>query len=132
MNTTLPNCPRVARLLPDGKPRYIRIYDADSENTGRVIDRYTVVFTGRYTQKTGGEHWILGMNAAPFHPQGFGQHSVSHHIIDRAENKWPPVVGRKCHLGKRIEWDDLPSDCQKLVMSDYCNLWDLPDPTKTV
>ena len=117
---TLPTCPRVARLLPNGKPKYIRVYDQEE-----AIDRYTVVFTGRYTSKTGGEHWYVGMNARPFHPQGYGQHGGSRDIIDAPNGKWPPAIGRKCHLGKRIEWEDLPPDCQKLVMQDYCNLWDI-------
>ena len=39
---------RYNNLLPEGKPRYIRCYD----NNGKSFDQYTVVFTGRYTNKT--------------------------------------------------------------------------------
>jgi hypothetical protein len=112
---------RINNLLPDGKPRWVRVYD----NGGETIDRYTVVFTGHYTHKTGREHWVLGMNDSPFHPQGFGQHSSYPYQIDATDGKWPPAIGRKNHLGKRIIFDDLPTDCKKLVLSDYKDLWDV-------
>lgn len=116
---------RVKRLLPNGKPRWIRCYD----NEGESADRYTVVFTGHYTHKTARQHVGLSMSAYPFHPQGIGQHFESPHQIDcgDARNyKWAPALGRKCHLGIRIAFDDLPPDCQKCVMQDYLYLWDLP------
>jgi hypothetical protein len=103
---------RTERLLPGGTPRYIRCYD----NGGKSFDRYTVVFTGRYKKKTGGMFLDLRMSANPFHPQGFGQHGESDMQID-----WPTYG----HLGKKIQFKDLPEDCQKLVMSDYRDLWDL-------
>lgn len=104
---------RKIRLLPDGIPKYVHCYD----NGGKTIDRYTVVFTGRYTHKTGGEHWYVGMSGAPFHPQGFGQHGSSRDQIDY------PTYG---HLGKKIKFTDLPESCQKLVLNDYISLWDIP------
>lgn len=109
---------RVARLMPNGIPKWIRCYD----NGGRSIDNFTVVFTGRYTHKTGGEHWVLAMNAAPFHPQGFGQHASYQEQVD---TPWPPSIGHKNHLGVRIKFTDLPEDCQQVVLTDYCNLWDI-------
>lgn len=112
---------RLQTLLPDGKPKYVRIYDNDGES----IDRYTVVFSGNYTSKTGGEHVVLAMNGRPFHPQGFGQHCNSMEIID-APQGWAPAIGRKCHLGRRIEWEDLPEDCRTFVLREYRELWDLP------
>jgi len=48
----------------------------------------------------------IGMNASPFHPQGFGQHGE----IERRN------VGS--HLGKRINISDLPQDCKRLVLQD--------------
>jgi hypothetical protein len=101
---------RTERLLPGGEPRYIRCYD----NGGETVDRYTVVFSGRYRHKTGGEFMNLGMSAAPFHPQGFGQHGFSREQID-----WPTYG----HLGKKIKFADLPEDCRNLVMHEYTDLW---------
>jgi hypothetical protein len=44
---------RLLSLMPNGVPKYVRVYD----NGGKSFDRYTVVFTGRYTHKTGGACW---------------------------------------------------------------------------
>jgi hypothetical protein len=105
---------RRQRFLPGGKPRYVHVYD----NGGETFDRYTVVFTGRYTHKTGGEHMYIGASAHPFHPQGFGQHGYSepHKQIDY------PSYG---HLGKKISFDALPPDVQKMTLNTYEDLWDL-------
>ena len=35
------------------------------------------------------------------------------------------ITKRKCHLGTRIPFTDLPEDCQRLVVSDYMDLWNL-------
>lgn len=109
---------RAARLLPGGKPRYVRVYD----NGGESFDRYTAVFTGRYRHKTAGSFLHLGMSAHPFHPQGFGQHGESDRQIDY------PTYG---HLGKKISFDALPADCQRCVLQTYQDLWDLPKPGAT-
>lgn len=102
---------RLDHLLPQGNPLYVRIYD-----NGEPGDRYTVVFTGRYRHQTGGEFWYLGMSAAPFHPQGIGQHGSSPYQIDR------PHYG---HLGKKITWAQLPEDCRKCTLATYKELWGL-------
>jgi hypothetical protein len=87
------------------------------DNKGETVDRYTVVFTGRYSHKTGGSFWYLGMNSAPFHPQGFGQHG---------ESKYSPIDRPKySHLGKLIKFTDLPDDCQRCAINTYKELWDL-------
>jgi hypothetical protein len=36
-----------------------------------------------------------------------------------------PSIGRRCCLGVRIRFEDLPEDCQKCVLQDYEYLWDL-------
>lgn len=123
---------RQHRLLPNGKPRWVRIYD----NEGDSADRYTCIFTGRYTHKTEREHLLIGMSERPYHPQGVGIHSSYPYQCDtigkdgRPWSVWPPAIGRKCHLGKRIVFDDLPFDCKILVMDNYCCLWDLKLPKK--
>jgi hypothetical protein len=124
---------RTARLLPDGVPRWIRCYD----NGGETCDRYTVVFTGRYTHKTGGEHCYLGMSGSPFHPQGVCMHGSDFRQIDTIAKSgrghcWPPALGRKNHLGKRIPFANLPTDCQRAVLQDYCELWNIPLPAKEI
>ncbi len=111
--------------MPSGVPRWIRIYDNDGES----IDRFSVVFTGRFPKDHGPygtEHPYLAMNAAPFHPQGFGQHgSTWNSPADTKDGKWAPAVGRKCHLGRRIEWEDLPEDCQTFVLDNYRAIWSI-------
>jgi hypothetical protein len=108
---------RAARIIPNGKPRYIRCYD----NGGETADRYTVVFTGNYnnigkpkrTRKIS-NFMYLGMSDNPFHPQGFGQHGDSPTLIDKPSYK---------HLGKKIPYYKLSSHAQLLVMQDYLYLW---------
>jgi len=87
----------------------IRCYDS-GENSG--ADRYTVVFMNRadygftpdYIRKTGRDFYpCLGMSGAPFHPQGIGQHSDC-------------KLGR--HLGKRVPFASLPTDCRNAVTQD--------------
>ena len=69
------------------------------------MDRYTVVYM---EQPENGHNMFacVGMNDSPFHPQGIGQHSAC-------------MIGR--HLGKRIPFETLPEDCQKLVKMDTSN-----------
>src|SRR5947209_2655405 len=113
---------RLARLLPGGVPRYVRIYD----NGGASADRYTVVFSGNNPRW---EHpympgWgrfsypVLGISDAPFWPQGVCLHSSYPRLVDR------PKYG---HLGKKIKWSDLNADCQRAVLRDYLDFWELPE-----
>lgn len=120
---------RIKALIPGGVPRHIRAYDnggpgalmrrrpGQEEREEGTIDRYTVVFTGRYRHKTARQSRYVGMSGAPFHPQGFCQHGEHHTPIDF------PTYG---HLGKKIKFEDLPEDCQLVVIEDYLYLWDLP------
>ena len=105
---------RLNRLFPNGKPKYVRCYD----NGGKTQDRYTVVFTGHYTHKTGRQHIYLGMSENPFHPLGIGAHGENHAQIDY------PVYS---HLGKKIKFDNLPDECKKCVNQTYLYLWNFED-----
>lgn len=112
---------RLARLMPNGIPKYVRCYN----NGGKTIDRYTVVYTGNYNnighnprEAKPKSHEYVSMSGAPYHPQGVCQHGESDRLID-----WPTYG----HLGKKIKFNDLPEDCQKVVISDYKNIWALPD-----
>lgn len=99
--------------MPNGIPRYIRIFDFGEEH----LERYTVIFTKKPIHLKGssrsGIFIFVGMSNNPFHPQGFGQHG---------ETKDPR--GGK-HLGKRITFAELPPDCKKLVISDYKDIWEI-------
>lgn len=106
---------RRENFMPGGIPRKIRIYD----NGGASFDRYTVVYTGNYRRTPRCQHQYVGMSENPFHPQGFGQHGESDDVIDYPSYK---------HLGKKIKWEDLPPNCQKLVIQDYMEIWQLHDP----
>ena len=108
---------RKERLLPDGKPRYVRCYDNGGTEKGGSFDRYTVVFTGHY-KKDGYYFEYLGMSARPFHPQGFGQHGESQTQID-----YPTYS----HLGKKISFGQLPEDCKLCVLQDYKDNWNIND-----
>lgn len=115
---------RRERFMPNGMPKYVRIYDNGGPDVeGGSIDRYTVVFVGHYGQPPGRTN-ILAMNAAPFHPQGFGQHGEYETGFD-TNNGWSIPIGRKNHLGTRIAFDVLPDDCKKLTVQDYEYYWDL-------
>lgn len=76
----------------------IRCYD----DGGKSIDRYTVIYMDQ-PERLPNTFAAVGMNATPFHPQGFGQHCTA-------------MPGR--HLGKRIPFESLPEDCQRLVRQD--------------
>lgn len=92
-----------ARWL-EGAPRAVlACYDS---GPNRGFDRYTVLYGAPiWTADMGRNVPYVGMSAAPFHPQGFGQHGEM------------PSYNRAA-LGKKIRFLDLPPDCQKLVVQD--------------
>ena len=117
---------RLSSLLPNNEPKYVRIYDnGGTDAKDGSIDRYTVVFSGNYPMKNKGWHNILGMNGLPYWPQGFCQNMEYREVID-APKGWAPAIGRKCHLGKRISFSELPKDCQHVVLHEYAENWLLP------
>lgn len=95
--------PKVIRVL--GFP--IKIYD----NGGKTFDQYTVVYCHKFT-KTPIPGWpekfdgydFRGMSDNPFHPQGYGLYG---------EGVTPGI-----HLGKRINFKDLPVRCRECVKMD--------------
>lgn len=103
---------RKERLMPNGIPKYIRVYD----NGGKTADRYTVVYTGNYKKDKPEICFYVGMSENPFHPQGFGMHGSYTEMIDKPSYR---------HLGKKITFDNLPEDCKKVVMEDYHMLWQI-------
>ena len=113
---------RQERLIPNGTPRYVRIYD----NGGETADRFTVVYTGNYNNIGRNSrvdratpcptHYYVGMSEQPTHPQGVCLHSDTFFIIDQ------PTYG---HLGRKIKFADLPEACQQVVMRDYKEIWEI-------
>ena len=75
----------------------VRIYD----NGGKTFDRYTAVYMA--FPERGGCYEARGMSAHPYHPQGYGMSCSA-------------VPGK--HLGKRIKFEELPKECQKLIQED--------------
>lgn len=102
---------RYQRLMPKGIPRYIRCYKLPEY----MIDPYTVVFTGRY----GKNKLYISMGPTPYYPDGVCCHGEECYYIDRPSYK---------HLGKPISFDLLPIECQKVVISDYMDIWQLGVP----
>lgn len=103
---------RKENLLPGNVPKWIRCFD----NGGKTADKYTVVFTHAHSFGMRGYTVGIGMSANPFHPQGVGMHF-----------EYPNHVYNGRSGGKRITYQDLPEDCQRLVMSDYMDCWGLND-----
>lgn len=116
---------RKERLLPLNIPRYVRCYDNGGLDANGSCDRYTVVFSGK-GYKVHGQyfHSILSMSETPFHPQGVCLHGEYSYLLD-ARNGWAPAIGRRNHLGLRIPFQDLPKDCQKIVIKDYKEIWNI-------
>jgi len=73
------------------------------------FDRFTVVYLD--TQDERGRVQYLGMSTHPFHPQGFGNHGEMpiHKVA---------YCGRGGAFTKRIQFADLPPDCQRAVLQD--------------
>jgi len=122
---------RQEKFMPNGIPKFVRCYDNGGLDADKgTFDRFTVVFTGRYRRrKPDGQFdcWFqhVGMSEFPFSSNGFGQHGEHQTQIDVNRHGFAPAIGRKNHLGKRIPFDQLPPDCQQLVIDDYRDIWDL-------
>jgi len=120
---------RRQRLMPNGIPRWVRIYD----NGGEMADRFLCVYTGLYNNLSGQTHpniyYSRSMSYNPFHPQGVAMFDVTEQIVDKYGNNWAgPSIGRKHpRLGRRIRFEDLPTPCKDLVVSDYVAIWELDD-----
>lgn len=121
---------RADQLMPAGVPKWARCYD----NGGETADRFTVIFSGRYKGRTGGEGVYLGASADPFAPQGVGLTGfwrANEAPPDVTGNSWGgPSIGRRCHLGLRVGFQDLPADVQRAALDIYRTLWNL-EPVRT-
>ena len=104
---------RKERLLPKGKPRYVRLYDMGESQ----IDRYTIVYTGHYDTGPRKSYMFRGASTYPVHPMGVGMMGES--------SKGPIDRPAYSHLGKPIKFEQLPEDVKKLALSDYKAIWGL-------
>lgn len=91
---------KAEKAICKAKGLNVQVYD----NGGKTADRYTVVYLD-FPAKDGC-YEAVGMSAAPFHPQGFCQHTEA-------------LPGE--HLGAEIGFADLPKDCQTVVRKDLEN-----------
>jgi len=100
------------RARTDYPAGVVAIYD----NGGKTADRYTVVYAPFYPATAGGDRPYfpyVGMSGEPFHPQGFCQHGET--------EDFRPTGGGwsgRSSCGKVIRFEDLPPDCQKVVLRD--------------
>ena len=78
----------------------LRCYD----NGGKTADRYTILPPRWDSHKHRGRFSGVGASAFPFDPQGYGQ--------------WGEFAPGP-HLGKRVHWDSLPEDVQKLARQSF-------------
>jgi hypothetical protein len=97
---------RQDRLLPDGVPRYVWLYD----DGGVTAERYTAVFMGLLSHKKPGEYTCLRMSDDPL---GSGHY---------ASGRGRPPYGE---LGREISLADLPEGCKQLVLDTYREMWNL-------
>ena len=80
------------------------------DNGDKTVDRYTVMPARehwRHYRNRDGRWPALAADAAPFHPQGFGQYCEC-------------VPGP--HLGKRIPFESLPPDVQRATRQMFEDL----------
>ena len=119
---------RAKRLMPNGIPRWIRIYD----NGGETADRYCVVYTGNYNTDTPRLHHFVTMSPCPYSPLGVCIHDCDSTIIDSTPTRWGGVKVGSTHpvLGKRIKFDDLNEDCKRVVLEDYESIWNITGEVK--
>lgn len=98
------------------------------DNGGETFDRYTVIYLDEPVSDDpyySDRYLYFAMSERPFHPQGFGQHGE----IDLFPSQLKQLRKGKgqrlfSHLGKRIDFEDLPEDCKKAVKQDLEPTWD--------
>lgn len=146
---------RRERLMPDGQPRWLRVYDNGGGHKYfcRKCSAFSLSKRGcptldckgkpipantgdgsidRYTiiftgnfRGREGRCYYVASGSFPTHPQGFYQHGESDVIIDVGKSGFPPGMGDLNHLGRRIPFKVLPVEVKKLIRSEYKEIWNL-------
>ena len=110
---------RLASLMPNGIPRWVRIYKAEGQDVS--WDEYTAVFTGAACAKACGGHPYMGIGNSGQYYHG----SDNNHAIDVNKDGFAPAVGRKNHLGRRVRFEDLNADVQNTIREEYIACWNI-------
>jgi len=94
----------------NGEPKRIRCYMIKKEPP--PTDYIAVVFT--YASKAGypvGTVLYKAMSGLPFHPLGYAQWG------EARQGRFKPG-------GSKVEFSELPKDCQELIRNDYRIIWE--------
>lgn len=104
---------RIESLLPNGKPKHLRLYLLDTEK----MFGYTAIFSGNWKGRPLGHTYCVNFNSRPNHPQyGVYMRDMIQGDIDRP---------RYSHLGKKVSFDDLNPECQEAILAEYKDIWSL-------
>ena len=96
----------------------IRCYDYGGRG-----DRYTIVYLKPETVRGELLYHYRSCDTDPFHPMGIGMMGSSvYRPVDKDGDRLVRV-GRKNHLGRRIRFEDLPEQVQKLIRQDLSEPW---------
>ena len=116
---------RLASLLPGGIPRYVRCYEDRSDKSS--FDRFTVCYTGRSATIKGNGSMPNSYPYVGLSGHGDTRFQPCDTLVDKPGSgyRWPPAMGRKCHLGIRIPFAELPEGLKRTVLSDYREIWSL-------
>jgi hypothetical protein len=103
-------------FFKDGAPKYVRCY---AKKKNPPIDRFTLIFC--CASKFMGDEYIgrvyyVSADDTPTHPLGFYQHGEA----------WR---GEFCPCGSRITWRDLPEELRKVLLAEYCDVWEINQVT---
>lgn len=128
-------------LMPNGEPRWVRVYDyyaSRHERDASARYRYTIVFCGMYrsNQKRRGEKQSGYYSGRISEDASYYEIFETEEIVDYLYGPFVSVaVGKSARgLGKRITYADLPLAVKRRVLQTYVELWDITDkpvPQKT-
>jgi len=95
-----------------GNPKYVRTYASDD---------YTVVFRGDHPRgiKTKSVVYTYDASRATWRVK----EKTSGDIIDITDKNFYPRIGKTNHLGRRIEFHNLPVDIQRDLRIEYNKRW---------
>jgi len=78
------------------------------DNEGYTFDRYTINILFE-----NGDSYVVASSSNPTHPQGVWSIKENEYIV--AED----LTKEDAHIGKEIDWDELPNEVKKTVLSYF-------------